>query len=60
MAALNKKGEKEVWINCFCVDVRRDWKKQIVEVYDGGNCFFNLKINLNKSQYYELSVNGEA
>lgn len=60
VAAENSKGKKEVWINCFC----REWdinnRKQIVSVLDGGNCYFNLKINLTKGEYYELMVNGDA
>lgn len=60
VAAENSKGEKEVWINCFC----REWdinnRKQIVSVLDGGNCYFNLKINLTTGEYYELMVNGDA
>jgi hypothetical protein len=59
VAALNKKGEKEVWINCFCETTEGDnWKKSIVMVMDGGSCYFNLKINLAKKKYYDLIVNG--
>jgi hypothetical protein len=45
---LNSKGEKEVWINCFCRDGERDWRKNLVFVKDGGNCYFNLKVNLSR------------
>jgi hypothetical protein len=34
IAATNNKGEKEVWVNCFC---------RIYLVEDGGNCFFILR-----------------
>ena len=54
-----KNGEKIVWVNCFCY-VYGDWKKQIQIVDDGGNCFFNLNVNLSKSYYYDLMVNGRA
>ena len=57
VAIINKKGEKEVWVNCFCMDLK-NWRTEIVQVMDGGNCFFHLKINLSKKTYYELSVNG--
>jgi len=57
---INDKGEKEVWINCFCETWDSDWKNEIIEVDDGGNCFFNLKINLTKEKYYDLMVNGVA
>ena len=57
----NKKGEKEVWVNCFCSIQNMDyWKKQVVFVMDGGNCFFNLKINLSRKSYSDFEVNGEA
>jgi len=57
---INDKGEKEVWINCFCETWDSDWKNEIMEVDDGGNCYFNLKINLTKEKYYDLMVNGVA
>lgn len=61
----NSEGEKEVWINCFCDNFYNDadyldWKKYVVFMLDGGKCFFNLKINLAKRQYYDLRVNGYA
>lgn len=60
IAVINEKGEKEVWINCFCNSWDRNWKKEIIGVEDGGNCFFNLKINLTSKKYYALMVNGRA
>lgn len=57
---LNKKGEKIVWANFFCNDPIADWEKEIVHVRDGGNCFFNLKVNLTKRECYEICVNGYA
>lgn len=61
VAVVNSDGDREVWVNCFCRghDVV-NWKKYIVFARDGGNCFFNLKINLTKKQYYDLMVNGYA
>ncbi|SDD00270.1 hypothetical protein [Williamwhitmania taraxaci] len=60
VAITNVKGEKEVWVNCFCATWNTDWRKDLILVEDGGNCFFNLKINLTTGQYYELMVNGDA
>ncbi|MFN3341509.1 MAG: hypothetical protein ACK40M_02360 [Flavobacteriales bacterium] len=57
---LNSKGEKEVWVNCFCDTHNSDWRNERVVVKDGGNCYFNLKINLTKGHYYELKVNRDA
>lgn len=60
VAALNSKGEKEVWLNCFCKAGDKDWRKDLIIVKDGGNCYFSLKINLTSGQYFELRVNGDA
>jgi hypothetical protein len=60
MATINSKGEKEIWINCFCGQWDKHSRTSPVIVMDGGNCYFNLKINLTTEQYYELMVNGDA
>jgi hypothetical protein len=61
IVATNRKGEKEVWVNCFCDTWGSDrWKTEIMIVDDGGNCYFNFKINLKTKKYYDLGVNGEA
>ncbi|AMR31874.1 hypothetical protein A0256_10795 [Mucilaginibacter sp. PAMC 26640] len=61
IAVTNAKGEKEVWVNCFCTDYeKRHWRKGIVMVLDGGPCFFNLKINLSTNTVMRLAVNGVA
>lgn len=60
MAAINDKGEKVVWINCFCDQWDKHSRTSPYIVMDGGNCYFNLKVNLTKGMCYELMVNGEA
>ncbi len=61
IAVTNKKGEKEVWVNCFCHNWDNNkWKKEILMVHDGGNCYFNFKLNLASKKFYDLTVNGEA
>lgn len=62
IAVNNQKGEKEVWINFFCRggSIGERWKTGIIIVHDGGNCFFNLKMNLTTEEYYDFMVNGEA
>ena len=57
---INEKGEKEVWVNCFCQSNGDRWKKEAVMVLDGGNCYFNLKINLSSGACYDIMVNGVA
>lgn len=60
VAVTNKNGDKEVWINCLCQIHGNYWKTSIIMVDDGGNCYFNLKINLTKEKCYDLGVNGHA
>ena len=57
---INENGEKEVWINCFCGLDDRNWRKEIIVVEDGGNCYFNLKFNLTTKKCTDLMVNGDA
>lgn len=59
---LNDNGEKEVWVNCFFNDdiSFSDWKHNIVQVEDGGEYFFNFKINISNKKYYKLIINGSA
>ncbi|WP_426295360.1 hypothetical protein ACN9ML_11890 [Dyadobacter endophyticus] len=60
VAVVNRLGEKEVWVNCFCDDFASPWKTKLLFVDDGGSCFFNFKINLKSLKYYDFSVNGLA
>ncbi len=58
---INKNGQKEIWINFFCDDWgSKNWKSKLMEVNDGGNCYFNLKVNLETGTYSELYINGYA
>jgi hypothetical protein len=57
---MNTKGDKEVWVNCFCRNAVGNWKEELILVQDGGNCYFQLKVNLNTKKYYEFTVNGNA
>lgn len=61
IAMINDKEEKVVWINCFCqVPEDFDWHKNIVRADDGGNCYFNLLINLTTRKCSDLMVNGNT
>ncbi len=60
IAVTNRNDQKEVWINFFCNQGSRNWKEELVIVKDGGNCYFNLKVNLATRTFYDLIVNGEA
>ena len=54
---MNQRGEKEVWVNCFCGSWD-NWQQQLVMVDGGGSCFFNVKMNLTEKKTYDLMVNG--
>ncbi len=67
----NDKGQKVVYINAFCellqfpteidnetVWTEWDWKNQIVFVEDGGDCFWQIKINLDEQKYFDFRING--
>jgi len=57
---VNSKGEKKVYINCFCKSDWgvANWKKSLVRVYDGGSCFFQVIINLTTFEYENFGTNG--
>lgn len=58
---INQNGKKEIWINFFCDDWGvADWRSDLIQVLDGGNCYFSLKIDLTNKTYSELSINGYA
>lgn len=57
---LNKDNEKIIWANYFCDAHGIDWQNNLVFVHDGGNCFFNVKVNLDKKEIFDFEVNGEA
>jgi hypothetical protein len=52
---------KIAYINCFCNPGDFPYrKKDWVSVDDGGNCFFNVKIDLTDNKIIEYSENGVA
>jgi hypothetical protein len=58
---MNKNGQKEVYINFLCTDWECEkWKSAIILVNDGGNSYFNLKMNLETKTYSELTIIGYA
>ncbi len=57
---INNKGEKEVWVNCFCDADSSRWRKELIIVEDGGNCYFQVKINLKTMKWYSMGINGYA
>ena len=61
VAAINEYGEKVVWVNFLdAEDMDPNWNTYIVEVFDGGDSFFQIKVNLTKGTYYDFRVNSTA
>jgi len=56
---LDKSGNRIVWINLFLREAD-NWQQELVMVDDGGYGYFNVKINLETKEVFELAINGEA
>jgi hypothetical protein len=53
--------QKFVYVNCFCEPNKFDTPdKQLVQVDDGGNCFFNFKVDLKNRKIFDFIENGVA
>ncbi len=66
-------GDSMVYVNGFCELLKQpvdscntiiwkpiDWKKTIVIVEDGGDCYWRILINLTKKNFDFFMINGEA
>lgn len=52
------RGETIVWVNAYCDNTPPH--SGIRFVHDGGDCFWEVKVNLTRKKIYDLSINGEA
>lgn len=57
---VNKRGEKEVWINAMCRPVLSKWRTVMQLTQDGGNCYFQVRINITTKTAGEMYINGYA
>lgn len=64
LSYIDSNGHKIVHVNCVCNDaideMKAKWKENYIIVSDGGNCFFNLNVNLSEKKCKDLMVNGDA
>jgi hypothetical protein len=62
ISVVDSSNEKVVWINLLCKGRRRDttYQHYVTRVHDGGECYLNLKINVDTLKYYQLYINGDA
>ncbi|GEM_PF-715684 len=59
--ATSPTGDRILHINLFCgTEGFEFWREEYVSVDDGGNCFFQVLINISKMKLLDLSVNGVA
>ena len=58
----DKFGHKLAWINCFCDSpwINTEWRKKIISFYDGGDCFFQVLIDLTDEKCVSFLVNGNV
>lgn len=55
----NKEGVKVVFINAICESLKKDdWKTRLTMIADGGDCHFQVYVNLSTKKYYDLYVGG--
>lgn len=61
---ISSNGQRKVYVNGFCNYYwnydSTGWKKYIIQVDDGGSCYFHLTINLTENKYEDLFTNGFA
>ncbi|AWM34511.1 hypothetical protein DDQ68_18005 [Hymenobacter nivis] len=60
VAVINAKGEKEVWVNCFCGAYKTDQPREIVMVEDGGKYFLNVLLNIQQGTWLNLEINSNG
>jgi len=60
LPVITGKGEKIINVLYFCDDFGIDWKNVLVEVDDGGKCYFSLRINMKTQECFDFYVNSEA
>ena len=56
-----EKGGKFIFINDLCVQRdRQRLDKEIIVIFDGGTCYFNVKYDPGQKVFFDLFINGEA
>lgn len=57
---LMRNNRRVIYVNFFCDAFKKDWKTVPVAVNDGGDCFFNVTYDVDRTTFDDLQVNGEA
>jgi len=53
---INQAGEKEIWVNCFCNSLDKDWKKEIIKSSGERMCNFKIMLNLTLNKYHNFRL----
>jgi hypothetical protein len=60
-AGIVENGRRKIYANFFCDRAKiTDWKTRPVAVEDGGDCFFQIKYDVDTGTFSDLYINGEA
>ena len=51
-------GRQIIYGNFFCNNLGMDWRKKLVIVDDGGDCFFQVEYDVESEMFIKLLVNG--
>jgi len=60
---IDKNGDRILIINCFWSHDKDDtdrWLKDRIIAHDGGSYYWNIKLNLDKNELFDLDINGYA
>ena len=53
---INQSGDKEIWVNCFCTNMGKDWKKELIKSSGERMCNFKMMLNLTLRKYYNFRL----
>lgn len=59
-AGLIHNGRRLIAASFFCDTHGEEWRREVLFVLDGGDCFFQLTFDVERGTYGDLMVNGEA
>ena len=55
-------GDRFLWVNglCYIPDSQElpDWKREAIEIENGGDCYFHLESNLDRGHCENINVQG--
>jgi hypothetical protein len=59
---IDNNGDKVILINAFCE--RNSSKEELTKIWknvlDGGECYYQIEVNLNTKKCFKFSINGDA